>query len=181
MYRWFIHAAQSLWKHFIAAPFCSSVVDALCFFKRAERWFIWMIYKRIHHVWERSETVKWGLAKFIAKLKSPVSMGKDSIRLSELLFTWSIKGIYKEAVKKNLAPVVCILRSAKLSHKREMLPHTAQLLHILEARSHLCLYRHIFWLVTTLLFFIQFYMMAKVTLYTFITLKFNWMNKKIIP
>lgn len=28
-----------------------------------------------------------------------MSMGKDSIPLSELLFTWSIKGIYKETLK----------------------------------------------------------------------------------
>lgn len=77
-----------------------------------------MIYKQTHHVWESSKTFKWGLAKFIAKLKSPVSMGKDSIQLSELLFTWSVKGIYKETVKKNLATIVCVLPSAKLSHRR---------------------------------------------------------------
>lgn len=156
-------------------------MDALCFFKRAEWWFIWMIYKQIHHVWESSKTFKWGLAKFIAKLKSPVSMGKDSVWLSELLFTWSIKGIYKETAKKNLATVVCVLRSAKLSHRRLMLPHRAQTTSSYsvgqESSPSLC--RNFFWLVTTLLL-VPFYVMAKVILYTFITLKFIWMNKKII-
>lgn len=153
-------------------PFSSFVVNALCFFKGAEWWFVWMIYKQICHVWESSKTFKWGLAKFIAKLKSPASMGKDSIRLSELLFTWSIKGIYKETVKKNLAIVVCVLRSAQLSHRREMLLHTAHTAssYSVGQGSAPSRYRNFFWLVTTWLFWIPFCMMAKVILYTFITL-----------
>lgn len=48
-----------------------------------------------------SSKTQWGLAKFIAELKSPASMGKDFVQLSELLFTWSIKGIYKETEQKS--------------------------------------------------------------------------------
>jgi len=58
-----------------------------------------------------------------------------------------------------------------------MLPHTAQTTSSYSVGQEWSpsLYRNFFWLVTTLIFLIPFYMMAKV-MYTCITLKFIWLN-----
>lgn len=92
------------------------------------------------------KTFKWGLAKFIAKLQSPVSMGKDSSSVSELLFTWSIKGIYRETVGNNLGTVVCAPRSA-VPHKINAPSLTASCGPGVTRSFH----RNFFWLVTTCL------------------------------